>query len=184
MRHHIDRRTASSLASVIALFVGTCVAPAFAGFVPGGGNAAADCYAGLDVTGVTSSTGRIECMEGDPCDIGACGDAKCTFHFLICANQPGVSGCTPPADGLRNVKTPGPFQSSIPVDLTGAACGRPFSFELQLKRNGQRPNKRVIRTTAFAASGTKPHKDRDSFTFVCTPRTGDCPSSPSAAFLP
>jgi hypothetical protein len=182
MRQIFGRRTARSLVSAVFLFVGSCVSPAFAGFVPGGGNSAADCYAGLDVTGVTSSTGRIECTEGDPCDT-ACGDGKCTFRFLICVNQPGVSGCTPPAAGLRIVRTPGPLQPSIPVDLTGAACGRPFSFDLKLKGNGQKSNKRVIRMKATAASGTKPRNDQDSFTFVCRPRTTDCPTSPSAAFL-
>jgi hypothetical protein len=52
------------------------------------------------------------------------------------------------------------------------------------QRNGQKPNKRVIRMKATATSGTKPRKDQDSFTFVCLPRTSDCPASPSAAFLP
>jgi hypothetical protein len=181
MHHHVDRRT---LAAVVALCVATWVSPALAGFVPGGGNNEADCYAGLDVTGVTSSANRIECTEGDACDIGGCGDGACTFGFLICVNQPGVSGCTPPAAGLRILKAPEFIQSSIPVDLTGTACGRPFSFDLKLKRNGQKANKRVIRMKAFAATPTKPGKDQDSFTFICKPRTTDCPASPSAAFLP
>ena len=168
------------LAAVAAIAVSA--APASGGFVPGGGNRAADCYAGFDVTGVTSASGRIECTEGDACDL-ACGDGKCTFRFSICANQSGVSGCTPPAGGLQTIKAPGALQGFLPVDLGSAACGTPASVEVKLKRNGQKSNKRVFRTKAIAVSGATPRKDQDSFTFVCNPRPGTCPSSPSGAFL-
>lgn len=186
MRHQINRSAGRGLAGGVAvLAVGTWVSLAFAGFVPGGGNSAADCYVGFDVTGVTGANSRIECTEGDPCDTGACGDGKCDFQFSICVNQAGVSGCTPPAGGLSGVNTPRPFRSGIPPSpLTGAACGSPLSLELKLKSGGQKSNKRVIRPKATAASGTKPRKDQDSFTFICEPRAGDCPASPSGAFLP
>lgn len=176
-------RTLLSIAAAV-LAVAAYGSPARAGFVPGGGNAAADCYLGLDVTGVTTSGKRIECTEGDPCDVGACGDQTCTFRFDICVNQAGVSGCTVPAGGLSSVKAPGPLQAFLPADVTGAACGTPYSFDLRLKKNGTKQNKRAIRMRATALPGTKPRKDQDSFLFVCLPRTGDCPSSPSAAFLP
>jgi hypothetical protein len=58
--------------AAFALLVAALVSPAVAGFVPGGGNPAADCYGGLDVTGVDGATNRIEFTEGDPCDF-ACG---------------------------------------------------------------------------------------------------------------
>jgi hypothetical protein len=185
MRHQTDRSAARYLVGGVAvLAVGTCVSLALAGFVPGGGNSAADCYMGFDVTGVSASNGRIECIEGDPCDTGPCGDAKCDFQFRICVNQSGVSGCTPPASGLTKVNTPGPFRSGIPPSLIGAACGSVLPLEVKLKSNGQKSNKRVIRSKATAASGTRPRKDQDSFTFMCKPRTSDCPASPSGAFLP
>ena len=158
------------------LLLTALVSSAVAGFVPGGGNPTADCYGGLDVTGVDGATSRIECTEGDPCDF-ACGDGKCTFRFLICVNRTGVSGCTPPAAGLRIMTAPSFIQSSIPVDLDqGPACGRPFSFDLPLKRNGRKANRRVVRTRTTAAGATTPHKDQDTFTFVCKPRTTPCPS--------
>ena len=182
MHHHIRRAASRSLAGVIAVLGVVCFAPARAEFVPGGGNPAADCYMGFDVTGITSSSGRIECTEGDPCDT-TCGDGKCTFQFEICVNQPGVAGCTPPANGLRSVNAPGSVRAGVPATLTGASCGQMVSFDLKLKGHGKKKNKRVIRTRAIAASGTKPGKDEDQFTFVCLPRTTPCPSSPSAAFL-
>ena len=155
---------------------------AFAGFVPGGGNPAADCYLGFDVTGVTSQGGRIECIEGDPCDSGACGDDRCTFQFRVCVNQAGVSGCSPPSGGLATVKTPGPFRSGIPPSLTGPACGSPLTLELKLKGQGSKSNRRAVRPRATAPRGTRPRTDQDAFAFVCLPRTAPC-ASPSGAFL-
>jgi hypothetical protein len=158
------------------------VGVAGADFIPGGGKPASDCYIGFDVTGVTGSGGRIECVEGDPCDTGPCGDNKCTFEVRVCVNQPGVSGCTPPPGGLATAKTPGPFRSGIPTSLSGPACGAPVGLQLKLKRKGARGNKRAVRPRASAPSGTTPRTDRDAFTFVCLPRTAPC-GSPSGAFL-
>jgi hypothetical protein len=171
-----------SLIGIVLLNAGV-VSPARADFIPGDGNAAADCYAGVDVTGVTSSSNRIECQEGDPCDQSPCGDATCKFEVRVCVNEPNVQDCTPPAGGLKSMKAPGPLRSGIPGDLTGESCGQAVTFDLKLKRDGQKKNKRVIRTRATAAGDTQPRKDQDSFTFVCLPRNGDCPSSPSSAFL-
>jgi hypothetical protein len=140
------------------------------------------CYMGFDVTGVTSQTGRIECIEGDPCDAGTCGDDKCTFQFRVCVNQAGVTGCTPPSGGFATVKTPGPFRSRIPSPLTGAVCGSPLTLDLKLKANGGRSNSRTVRPRATAPAGTTPRRDRDPFNFVCLPRTSPC-ASPGGAFL-
>ncbi len=169
--------------AVIGLFVAASVSPAAADFVAGGGNATADCYAGLDVTGVMGATRRIECTEGDPCDVGKCGDGKCTFEVSVCVNQTGVPGCTPPAGGLDSVKVGSPLRSSVPASRTGAMCGTATKFDLKLKAKGKRQNKREIRMKATAGAGTSPRKDQDQFLFVCLPRTTPCPSSPSAAFL-
>jgi hypothetical protein len=158
-------------------------APAWAGFVGGGGSAAADCYVGLDVEGVSdTSSGKVECTEGDACDTGPCGDGKCTFDIEVCVNEAGVSGCTPPAGGLDSVKAAGPLKNAVPSTVTGAAWGNEVSLDVKLKKNGQKKNKRVIRAKATAGAAS-PGKDQDSFTFICKPRSGECGSSPSGAFL-
>lgn len=159
-----------------------CVSPAAAGFVPGGGAPKADCYAGVDVTGITNTAKKIVCVEGDPCDVGGCGDGKCTFQVSVCVNQSGVPGCTPPASGLDSVKAGG-LKKAVPSTLTSATCGEPTTFDLKLKEHGKRSNKRAIRMKATAMSGTSPRTDQDAFLFVCMPRTTECPSSPSPAFL-
>ena len=182
-RHSIERH-AGSLAALIVLCVGLCASPAGAGFIGGGGKPEADCYAGLDVTDVASSSGsRIECTEGDACDASPCGDGKCTFEIRVCANRSGISGCTPPAGGLVSLKAAGPLKSAVPANLTGATCGQPVTLDLKLKKDGTKKNKRVIRAKATAVSGVKPRKDQDSFLFFCLPRTSACPASPSGAFL-
>jgi hypothetical protein len=157
---------------------------ALAGFVPGGGKVTSDCYLGFEVTGVTSSTGRAECVEGEACDLGECGDNKCTFQLAVCINQSSVPGCIPPSGGLASVKTPGPFRAGIPAPpLTGPTCGPPLALEVKLKNHGKRSNGRTVRPRASAVAGTSPRTDRDAFNFVCVPRTTPCPASPSGAFL-
>jgi len=157
---------------------------AFAGFVPGGGKAASDCYIGFDVTGVTSGTGRVECVEGEACDVGGCGDNRCTFEAAVCVNQPGVAGCKPPSGGLASAKAPGPFRSKVPADLAGPACGAFVTMDVRLKRNGTKGGNRAVRPRASAVAGTNPRTDKDAFNFVCVPRTTPCPpASPSGAFV-
>ena len=151
---------------------------ALAGFVPGGGKPASDCYLGFEVTGVTSSTGRAECVEGEACDVGECGDSKCTFELAVCVNQLGVPGCTPPSGGLASVKTPGPFKAGIPAPpWSGPMCGLPLTLDVKLKDHGKRGNGRTVRPRASAAAGTNPRQDRDAFNFVCVPRTTPCAPS-------
>lgn len=157
---------------------------AIAGFVPGGGKAASDCYLGFEVTGVTSSNGRVECVEGEACDVGGCGDNKCTFEAAVCVNQPGVAGCTPPSGGLASARAPGPFRSAVPSDLSGSACGAFVNLDVKLKRNSTKGGSRAVRPRASAAAGTSPRTDKDAFNFVCVPRTTPCPpASPSGAFV-
>jgi hypothetical protein len=162
----------------------TCVSLAFAGFIAGGGNTEADCYAGVDVTGVSSNDPKlVECTEGDACDLSGCGDGKCTFQVAVCVNETGLAGCTPPSGGLKSVQAAGPLKSTRPSTLTVAACGTPATFDLKLKGKGtkQKANKRILRMKATAVAGTTPLKDQDSFKFVCKPRTTPC--SPSGAFV-
>ena len=183
MRTSTDRRLGNLLAA--ALVCAVLWAPAaWAGFIGGGGKSEADCYAGLDVAGVSSASGsQIVCMEGDPCDLSPCGDGKCTFGINVCVNRSGISGCTPPAGGLASLKAAGPLKAGVPSNLTGEVCGQQIMLDLKLKKNGKKKNKRVIRAKATAAGSVQPKKDQDSFQFVCLPRSGSCPSSPSGAFV-
>jgi hypothetical protein len=160
---------------VAALIVcgGLCAPAVWAGFIGGGGKSDADCYAGLDVSGVSSASGsQITCTEGDPCD-----------GINVCANRSGISGCTPPAEGLASLKAAGPLKAGVPSSLTGEVCGPDITLDLKLKKNGTKKNKRVIRAKATAAGSAQPKKDQDSFQFICLPRTGSCPASASAAFV-
>jgi hypothetical protein len=181
----MDRRTVSLVAALVIIFGGLYTSASWAGFIGGGGKSESDCYAGLDVTGVSSTSGsRIECTEGEDCDTSPCGDEKCTFEISVCANQSGISGCTPPVGGLASLKAAGPLKAGVPSSLTtGEVCGQPLTLDLKLKRDGQKQNKRVIRAKATAVAGVKPKKDQDSFTFVCLPRSSACPASPSGAFV-
>jgi hypothetical protein len=116
---------------VLILVAGLLVPPAWSGFIGGGGKSESDCYAGLDVTGVSSASGsRIECTEGDDCDQSPCGDGKCTFDISVCANRSGISGCTPPAGGLASLKLANPLKPGVPSNLTGAICGSDLTLDL------------------------------------------------------
>ena len=182
-RRDPHRRVDGFLAALI-VFAGVSASAAWAGFIGGGGKSESDCYAGLDVSGVSSASGsQIECTEGDPCDLSPCGDGKCTFGINVCVNRSGISGCTPPAGGLSSLKAAGPLKAGVPSNLAGEVCGPDLTLDLKLKKNGQKQNKRVIRAKATASGSVQPRKDQDSFKFVCLPRSGACPASPSGAFL-
>ncbi len=180
----MSRLHANGCLVALMILTGFSVSAAWAGFIGGGGKSEADCYAGLDVAGVSSASGsQITCTEGDACDLSPCGDGKCTFQIKVCANQPGIQGCTPPAGGLSSLKMAGPLKSGVPSDLSGAVCGQEITLDLKLKKDGKKANKRVIRGKATAAGSVKPKKDQDSFQFVCLPRSTPCPASPSGAFV-
>jgi hypothetical protein len=182
-RSRTDRALGGFLAALIVCG-GLCAPDVWAGFIGGGGKSEADCYAGLDVTGVSSASGsQITCTEGDPCDLSPCGDGKCTFGINVCANRSGISGCTPPSQGLASLKAAGPLKAGVPSNLTGEVCGPDITLDLKLKKNGQKKNKRVLRAKATAAGSVQAKKDQDSFQFICLPRSGSCPASPSGAFV-
>jgi len=97
----------------------------------GGHGTKTDCFAvfdGIDSTG--GGTPKVRCTDGDPsCDRdGDCHNGSCTFHFRVCINQPNVTGCTPPAAGLKKIRTIPPKYRSFTSGLTGsqltrATCG-------------------------------------------------------------
>jgi len=161
-------------------------------FIPGGGNAAADCYAELDVRGAQNpgTTGNqvdgnktLLCTDGEACDQGACGDDKCTLSVALCINQrdPNLTGCQPPAslDSVK-VKSKGSvaLNVNVPQLLQGSQCGAFVDGELTVtfKKNGKpKIPKTTINITAKAPKGTKPRTDGDKITLKCLPRTTPCP---------
>jgi|GEM_PF-755110 len=168
-----DSRGYLAVAAVLML---VAVTPTTAGIVPGGGPAASDCYAVLDVQGVESSSvqkgKKITCTDGDACDAGTCGDGRCTMRTAVCVNQSGLSGCTPPGS-LQQLKVRGKASLPIPA-LEGAVCAAAGDVDVPTKK-GKKPGKLKLTMLAKAPKGTKPPKDVDSVQMICLPRTTDCP---------
>src|SRR5207249_9887487 len=93
----------------------------------GGHGTKTDCFAvfeGIDSTG--GATPKVRCMDGDPsCDHdGDCHNGSCTFQFRVCINQKDVSGCTPPAAGLKKIQASPPEFRSLTNGLTGSKLGQ------------------------------------------------------------
>ena len=94
--------------------------PSVAGLIPGGGNAASDCYIELDVQGIENGTDavkkgrKVTCVDGDPCDTGPCGDGVCDLKVALCLNQfdPNVPACTP-APALESVLLRGQLAAAV-----------------------------------------------------------------------
>jgi hypothetical protein len=154
--------------------------PAFGGFVPGGGNPAADCYGALDVRGADGSSRRIICVDGDPaCDAdGAC-QGSCTFEIAVCLNQPGAAGCTPqPLQKPARVKG---APLAVPSSQDAApVCGAPERLEVRLRgpRQTRSATKRVRLTVVTTGS---PAKDKDVAVLRCQARLdGPCPTTTTA----
>jgi hypothetical protein len=154
--------------------------PAAAGLVPGGGPAASDCYAELDVAGVENGTERVKrnkkvvCVDGDPCDSGPCGDGVCDLQVRLCWNQqdPNVPACVPPPV-LDELHLRGPLSALMlmPRNLGGTTCSESYTdFGVATKANGTRPGRLNVRLTAIAPEGTVPRTDSDVIRLVCAPR--------------
>jgi hypothetical protein len=167
----------ASAAGVLALALAT---PAAAGLVPGGGRAASDCYAELDVDGVENGTPsvkrnrRVLCVDGDPCDAGPCGDGVCDFRVRLCWNQrdPNVATCDP-MPALDSMSLRGPLAALVlmPRNLGGSTCDESYTdFGVPTKGNGKRPGSLNVRITATAPAGTTPLVDNDLIKLVCKPR--------------
>jgi hypothetical protein len=155
----------------------------------------------------------ITCTDGESCDAGPCGDDQCDMQVKVCVNQtaPNLPSCTAPS-GLDELKIKGKGKNKrliniqAPQALQGAFCfgasggsssvagafglgsaQGAFLLELpaaEVKSNGKVKGGSVVVTgKAKAPKGAKPRVDPDKFTFQCLPRTSECPSSPSGAFL-
>jgi hypothetical protein len=75
---------------------------AAAGLVPGGGAAKSDCYAELEVNGITNpgdvkKNKIVLCTDGEACDAGECGDDRCDVRSCPRVNQTNLSPAPPSA---------------------------------------------------------------------------------------
>lgn len=174
MQRTMRWRTAFA-AGVLAL-----ATPAGAGLIPGGGPAASDCYAELDVAGVENVTPAVKrnrivrCVDGDPCDSGPCGDGVCDFQVRLCWNQhdTNVPACVPPPV-LQSLDLRGPLAALMPMprDLGGTTCGESYTdFGVPTNPDGKRPAHLNVRIVAKAPAGTTPLVDNDVIRLVCVPR--------------
>jgi hypothetical protein len=167
------------------------------GLVPGGptSKASSDCYLELVVAGVQNTPPQVEdgkkilCTDGDPCDLGPCGDNICNMRAGVCINQtdPNLPECTPPA-GLDKVTVKNKIAISVPSLLEGPQCGAIVDFEIEAKFNGAgkylaKKSKQSLKGKAKAPKGTSPRSDADKWTITCQPRADACPGSASGAFL-
>jgi hypothetical protein len=166
-----------SRAALVTLFSLAIVPSAGAGLLPGGGPAASDCYVELDVHGVAGTSNKVTCQDGDPCDVDGLCDGTCTFSVQSCLNQAGIAGCTntgavtlkkPKLKGARAV-----LASDIVKSATAPVCSAFGTIAVKTKAKGRKPGKATVTVTALSTS--KPHRDADTLTLVCTPRTGACP---------
>ena len=177
----------SVVTRTLTLLAMLAAAPAGAGLVPGGGPGASDCYVELDVTGIQSGTDRVQkgktvlCTDGEPCDLGACGDNVCTVSVAVCANQkdPALPACTPPA-ALKSLKVRGKLSVQVPQRPQGPVCSQPVTGAINatLNKKGKYVKGKslvTLKATAKAEKGTKPASDQDTFTIQCLPRTVACP---------
>src|SRR5437667_11471757 len=147
MRKRRFSRAISLVIGALAVAVTLSVARQTAARILGGHGTKTDCFAvfdGIDSTG--GGTPKVRCTDGDPsCDHdGDCHNGSCTFHFRVCINQPNVTGCTPPAAGLKKIRTIPPKYRSFTSGLTGsqltrATCGDQGEVAVQLA--GQTKNK-------------------------------------------
>jgi hypothetical protein len=156
---------------------------------------------------VTCTDGE-SCDQG-PCGDDRCDIA---MFVCLNQTDPNLASCTAPSGldklklkakgknkGLIDITVPqaleGPFcfgiggSSSSVAGAFGLGSSADGAFVLELpagqlnKKNKLKGGSIVIAGSAKAVKGTKPRKDPDKFTFQCLPRTVECPSSPSGAFL-
>ena len=184
---------------VLPVFVGGFVIAtrSHAGLIPGGGAVKSDCYAELDVKGITNSSDEVRknkivlCTDGAACDVGSCGDNRCNVQASICINQtdPNLMACTAPsALDKVSIVSRGRIKWNVqkPNSLTGARCGDTAGTTIPMKLDKKgRPKglgKAKVNITAQAPRGIRPRTDRDRVTVKCLPRTVAC--QPTTTTLP
>jgi hypothetical protein len=125
---------------------------------------------------------RILCIDGDPCDLGPCGDDVCTLRVALCVNQldPNLADCTPPAGGLEKVRVRNAISLEPPDALAESSCSPwvDFSIEARFNKAGKylaKKSRQRLKGKARAVAGVRPRKDVDRWTVQCMPRLSDCP---------
>jgi hypothetical protein len=144
----------------------------------------------LAVVGVENGTTSVEnnrtvhCTDGDPCDLGPCGDDRCDLRVAACANQldPNLADCVPPAEGLKSAKIRSKLELQAPSLLTDAAC-TPFvdvGVDARFDKAGrylEKKSRAKLKGKARALAGTKPRTDSDKWILQCLPRLTACPAA-------
>jgi sugar lactone lactonase YvrE len=182
----VDSCNPSHLCTHTPLPAGQCVptcAAEPAGCIPGGGPARTDCLAEALVKGLQPGQARpvVRCKDNDTCDFDPT-SGTCTFRVAWCFNEPGCN-----ASGVSRFSAKGPAAGTI-LDAVGKLVGgsptgsamvfpQPYTatgsctelapIQVALKKNGTKPGKVKIKTTAFGSS--KKMRDPDKLTLVCTP---------------
>jgi hypothetical protein len=186
--HGVKSSSSHVAAAVLTLGFVAFVSLAFAGLVPGGGNAKSDCYLGLDVEGSDAAEvtkGKlVVCEDGSACDTDS-EDNQCTFKIALCPRPALLStdGCESPdsLDDIRAqpVRVRGLGKLDVPVpNATSSVCGAMLDVPVALKVRGTRvkPGRVTVKAKAKAPRGTRPRNDPDKWILQCV-------GSPSGAFL-
>ena len=126
----------------------------------------------------------VRCTDGDPCDLGPCGDDRCDVRVAACINQvdANLPDCVPPAGGLERARIKSKFDLQAPSLLTDPAC-TPFvdvSVEARFNKAGnyiEKKSRVKLKGKARASADTKPRSDSDKWIVQCLPRLTDCPAA-------
>ena len=169
-----------------------------AGLIPGGGSGRSDCYAELDVAGITNPSDRVQknkivlCTDGEACDTGPGGDNQCDVRVALCINQtdPNLPDCTPPAS-LRRVTVTDQrkvkLNLAVPQLLEGSACGAfiDATIPVRVSKKGKvlGPGEAKVKITAHVPKGTKSRSDGDAITIKCFPCTMACSPSTTTTLI-
>jgi CSLREA domain-containing protein len=159
------------------------------GLVPGGpvSKRASDCYLELLMAGIQAEdiegNRAVLCIDGDPCDLGPCGDGVCALRAALCVNQldANLADCTPPAGGLVKVRVRNAIQLEPPAAITAPACSPwvDFNIETRFNKAGNyvaRKSRQKLKGKAVAVKGIKPRSDVDTWIVQCMPRQTACPA--------
>jgi len=169
----------------------TTTSTTLAGLIPGGpaSKTVSDCYLELRIVGVENGTSSVEenrkvqCTDGDPCDLGPCGDDRCDMRLAACVNQldSNLADCVPPAGGLQRASIRSKLDLQAPSLLTGPGC-TPFvdvGVDARFDKSGhylEKKSRAKLKGKARALPGTKPRTDTDKWILQCLRRLTTCPA--------
>jgi sugar lactone lactonase YvrE len=183
----VDACNASHLCTHTPLPAGRCVpscAAEAAGCIAGGGPARTDCLAEALVKGLEPGQARpvVRCKDNDGCDFDPT-SGTCTFQVAWCFNEPGCSVSGGVSRFSARGRAAGTILDAVGKLVGGSAAGSAMVFpqpyttsgsctelapiQVTLRKNGRKPGKVKIKTTAFGSS--RKVRDPDTLTLVCTP---------------